>query len=202
MLAERLLEQKRVDICSLTTENKKNRDMKNFFIMVIIILIGMTTTESALAQSNTGLGNPNPAGISKHKRNKLLYQLEVKDLSRKVDNQARREDLSFTKLQAGEVLIDPIKGYKGIVANLSIYSRILFRIYSIDNLGKLSEIEGAAFFTSPGERIEYYLLPGDYYCQVFKAGKLIGGWRYNVSPKLNHVLGTQVHWAVWREETY
>lgn len=170
--------------------------------MVIIILIGMTATESALAQSNTGLENPNPTGISKHKRNKLLYQLEVKDLSRKVDNQARREELSFTKLQAGEALIDPIKGYKGIVANLSLYSRILFRIYSIDNLGKLSEIEGAAFFTSPGERIEYYLLPGDYYCQVFKAGRMIGGWRYSVSPKLNYVLGTQVHWAVWREETY
>lgn len=176
--------------------------MKKFLIMVIIILIGMTVNTESLSAQSSSSRNSNPAGISKHKRNKLLYQLEVKDISRKVDNQARREDLSFTKLQAGEVLIDPIKGYKGIVANLSRYSRILFRIYSVDNLGKLSEIEGASFFTSPGERVEYYLLPGEYHCQAFKAGKMIGEWRYDVTSEQDYVLGTWVHWAVWREETY
>ncbi len=129
----------------------------------------------------------------------MLLTVETKRENRIENNQAKREDLGFQKMLNGTVKADSILGYEGFVWNLTTYSRILFVIRSVDSHGKVSSVETVSFLTSPGQRVTYNLIPGEYHCDVFREGVKTGFWDFSVTPQKHNVLGEWVHWSVQRE---
>lgn len=115
------------------------------------------------------------------------------------NNEARRQEQGYEKMKNGIVNVDPIKGYEGFVQNLSHYSRINFIIYSVDAYDRVSAVETVSFFTSPGEKIKYNLIPGRYHCDVYLKGEKIGEWTSNVTPQQHYALGEWTHWEFHRE---
>lgn len=144
--------------------------------------------------------NSVPKELTPREKNRRERGLKIRRADRIETNQARREELGFEKLAASPVKVDSITGgYEGFIWNLSTHSRVTFKVFSVDDYGKVSSVQKISLFTSPGERKTYYLLPGEYYCVVSIGGSKIGDWSFDVTPQLNYVLGEWTHWEVHRE---
>lgn len=143
--------------------------------------------------------NSVPKELSRREVKLRKNGLSIRHDDRIETNQARLEELGYTKMLNSSVNADSINGYEGYVINLSTRSKITFAIYSIDAYGKRSNVETVSFFTQPGEKKMYNLLPGKYYCLVSCQGSPIGNWTFDVTPQKHYVLGEWCHWSVQRE---
>ncbi len=114
------------------------------------------------------------------------------------DIQLKREELGITKLDASKVIADPVNGYFGKVFNWSKKTDYQFKIYDVDK-----KIEVKNFIIKAQSVEPYYLLPGNYVCEVYTTfGELAGTYSFPVSPQLQRVSGEDLHWAVWQTVDY
>lgn len=123
--------------------------------------------------------------------------VELTDISRNRRQNAltvRRGELALNKLANTPIKADSVKGYEGVIKNLSQYTKCTFVIKSTSSYG-----ETVSFFLGAGAEEHYNLLPGTYVCEVFARGVKIGTHTFEVSPQQHRVLGETVHWAVYRE---
>lgn len=97
----------------------------------------------------------------------------------------KSDQLAFRKLEESPVDVDAVSGYKGIVANLTRHDNINFVI-----IGP----EKKSYFLAPGERVEDYLVPGEYTYYWYIDGKLAGTWKCHVTSQKHFFLGGYYHW--------
>lgn len=106
----------------------------------------------------------------------------------------KADKLAFEKLRAApvqtEVKDDAPQGYKGLIANLSGYSR-----YNFTLVGP----ETKSFLLGPGERAIDYLVPGDYICIVYQGSYKVGVWRFKVGQQQSVFMNEKYHWYVYAE---
>lgn len=126
------------------------------------------------------------------KRDRIIAEENSKK-GREEEN-LKRDQLSTKKLKNQSVTANPIKGFKGKVANFDNYYRI-----NIIILGKRQGAEKRrAFLLGPGEIKDVYLLPGDYTAQAYIGGRKVGDpWNFKVDVQDKMFLGEKVHWYVY-----
>jgi hypothetical protein len=103
--------------------------------------------------------------------------------------QAERE-LALRKLALQPITADPVRGYRGIIVNLSKERHYNFIISGPEQRG---------FLLAPGESKEEDLIPGTYSCAVFVDGQEQKGrpWIFHVTSQTHYFMGRYLHWYVF-----
>lgn len=140
-----------------------------------------------------------PTELSRYKENRLLRDIEVIKANRIENTEATYAELDIKKLNSQTVLADSVKGYQGIVQNLSVRSRIKFDVFRVDNKGKQSERAVASYMTYPGYRKNMFLLPGKYMVIMYREGERLDEHIFSVTAQKYDYMGEQTHWFLLRE---
>jgi len=141
-----------------------------------------------------------PERLTNYAYNQMSRGLNMHKQVQTQKNDERWEDANYKRMMNSPVKADSIKGYMGIISNLSVNSRIKFTIYHIDNSGSVTDkLPVINEFTAPGQKLIKYLLPGRYVCYATREGVEIGKQVFPVSSELVGVMGEQVHWFAVRE---
>jgi len=116
--------------------------------------------------------------------------INLKELSRLAHLDSPVEMVVINSEEAGQPsdLIDPIMGYKGIVANTDQYATINTII---------NGPETKSYLLPPGLWIEDYLIPGDYVAVSYHKGQKIGLWEFTVGLQTQSYMGKKVHWYTY-----
>lgn len=116
--------------------------------------------------------------------------INLKELSRLAHLDSPVEMVVINSEEAGQPsdLIDPIMGYKGIVANTDQYATINTII---------NGPETKSYLLPPGLWIEDYLIPGDYVAVSYYKGQKIGLWEFTVGLQTQSYMGKKVHWYTY-----
>lgn len=145
-------------------------------------------------------GEADGPGMSNFETRREINKIKSKRENRLEETEKMYRDLDIKKMKSQPTYSDSIKGYKGIVQNLSVRSRIKFDIYRIDETGALSTQAAASFMTNPGDKKDSYLLPGKYLVIAYREGRKIDQNEMNVGAQVyNYLSGESVHWYALRE---
>ncbi|MDD5291260.1 MAG: hypothetical protein PHZ04_04085 [Patescibacteria group bacterium] len=116
--------------------------------------------------------------------------INLKELGRLAHLDSPAEMIVIDSERAGQssTLIDPIMGYKGIVANTDEYATVNTIIRGP---------ETKSYLLPPGFWVEDYLIPGDYVAESFYHGQKIGSWKFTVGLQTQSYMGKSVHWYTY-----
>lgn len=142
-----------------------------------------------------------PTELSTYEMNRRMKALEITRLKRIEKTDSIFRDLDIKKMKSQPVKADSIKGYSGIVQNMSIRSRIKFDFYRIEKkTGKaIMERPIASFMTNPQDTRPAYLEAGKYLVLTYREGIKISENTINVSAQSYDYFGAEQHWYVMRE---
>ncbi len=156
--------------------------MKNIFVVVAVFLLFVSgcAMYGGEEQYNKGEwhGYAGSREVSQIQRDKHAL------VKRKVVDQMAVDKLMSQPVEV-KVVNGIAQGYKGIVQNLSGKKINLI----------ISGHEIKSYFLRPGEKIEDFLLPGDYHAVPYSGNKPIDkGWWFTVGLPKYVYNGKNVHW--------
>ncbi len=134
--------------------------------------------------------SPSKLKLRVEKFDSLLVTLKLSELQQfaYLDSSGETIVINFEKAGQSSALIDPIMGYKGIVANTSHYATVNIIIRGP---------ETKSYVLPPGGWTEDYLIPGDYKATSYYRGQKIGFWEFTSGLQIQEYLGKKVHWHTY-----
>jgi len=162
-------------------------------IKEIIINSYVTSTAS------NPLNAPLSTEMSSYTEARNLRGINVERERRIEKTEAVYADLDIKKLQNTNVIASATDGYKGIIQNFCVRSRIKFDFYRVNAQGVQESRSAGSFLTYPGQKVEAYLLPGNYVVEVYREGRLLDKANFPVTAALKSFFGEQTHWFAARE---
>lgn len=103
------------------------------------------------------------------------------------DLQLQKSELALQKLSETPVDARGPQGLKVLIWNQDRYKSANFKIQSVD------ETDGISAFLAPGEKLEVYLLPGQYTCTVQISGRKEGQSKMIVGIRQSFIAGISYH---------
>lgn len=104
--------------------------------------------------------------------------------------QIEAKQMALDKLQAAPIIANPVNGYFGKVFNKSRSTEYTFIIKGT---------ETKSFVVGPQGSASWYLLPGEYTCQVYAWGSIPkGSYTFKVGVETVDYYGETLHWCSWQ----
>lgn len=108
--------------------------------------------------------------------------------------QIDREQLGLQKLKVMPVKADQFLGYLGMVIWSVPPDSDTTKVLTFVLKDVLGKVETKTITVKTGQLAETYLLPGEYFCQVFFGSTKLGERKFKVTPAMHDWNGVQYHW--------